>query len=150
MAGLNYKQDMPPKGGYSPIIFERIPVKTYFNGYAMFAGFTALTSFSMYMYCQNFKKRRLLKIERQDVMNALEPVLLAERDRAYLKQLRRNVEEEHELMKNVPGWKVGTYYGEPVFKTVPKDKLVDPILEEYYAHASRKAYDDKAYEFTWR
>ncbi|XP_013789118.1 NADH dehydrogenase [ubiquinone] 1 alpha subcomplex subunit 13-like [Limulus polyphemus] len=150
MAEVNYKQDMPPKGGYAPIVFQNIPVKKYFNGYTMFAGFAAITSFSFYMYYQNFKRRRLLKIERQDAINALEPILLAERDRSYLKQLRRNVEEEAELMKNVPGWEVGTYYGEPIYKTVPKEKLLDPILEEYYAHTSEKAYDDKANEFLWR
>jgi len=27
MAGVAYKQDLPPKGGYAPINFKRIPAK---------------------------------------------------------------------------------------------------------------------------
>jgi NADH dehydrogenase (ubiquinone) 1 alpha subcomplex subunit 13 len=33
-------------------------------------------------------------------------MLMAERDRAYLKQLRKNRDEEERLMKDVPGWEV--------------------------------------------
>jgi NADH dehydrogenase (ubiquinone) 1 alpha subcomplex subunit 13 len=54
------------------------------------------------------------------------PLLMAERDREYLKQLRRNRDEEADLMKNVPGWVVGTWYGEPIFKTKPNDAFLDP------------------------
>jgi NADH dehydrogenase (ubiquinone) 1 alpha subcomplex subunit 13 len=28
-------------------------------------------------------------------------------------------------MKNVAGWKVGTFYGEPIYKTKPKDFFDD-------------------------
>lgn len=37
---------------------------------------------------------------------AIYPMLLAERDREYLKQLRRNRDAEAELMRDVPGWEV--------------------------------------------
>lgn len=37
---------------------------------------------------------------------AVYPMLLAERDREYLKQLRKNRDAEAELMKDVPGWEV--------------------------------------------
>jgi hypothetical protein len=52
----------------------------------------------------------------------------------YLKQLRRNRDEEAKLMANVPGWEVGTWYGEPVYKTLPPDTLVAPYIYEFYAH----------------
>lgn len=55
-----------------------------------------------------------------------------------LKQIRRNREDEEQLMKNVPGWKAGTWYGEPIFKTLKHDEWFDPILEEYYAHTKEK------------
>lgn len=62
-----------------------------------------------------------LKIEDQSARRAVEPVLLAERDREYLRQLRKNRDKEADLMKNVAGWEVGTYFGSPIFKTLPKD-----------------------------
>jgi len=48
-------------------------------------------------------------------------------------------------MKNVKGWKTGTLYGEPVYKTVGKDKLIEPGLNEYYVHAPDKVLFDRAY-----
>lgn len=55
---------------------------------------------------------------------------------SFLKQLRINREEERDLMKNVEGWEVGTYYGEPIYKTVSDDTLVEPRIREYYIHNS--------------
>lgn len=54
-------------------------------------------------------------------------------------------------MENVPGWEVGTYYGDPVFKTMPEDYLPLPYvpLREYYAHAPNKAFADRAGNFAW-
>ena len=47
---------------------------------------------------------------------AIEPLMLAERDREYLKQLRRNRDAEEKLMADVEGWEVGTFYGHKVYK----------------------------------
>jgi NADH dehydrogenase (ubiquinone) 1 alpha subcomplex subunit 13 len=38
-------------------------------------------------------------------------------------------------MANVPGWEVGTWYGDPVYKTLPPDTLVTPHIDEFYVHA---------------
>jgi len=48
-------------------------------------------------------------------------------------------------MKNVKGWKTGTLFGEPVYKTVNSDKLIEPSLNEYYAHTPEKVLYDRAY-----
>lgn len=56
----------------------------------------------------------------------------------YLKQLRKNRDEEAELMKNYPNWVVGSYFGEPVFRTLPDNYLVDPNINEYYIHTRLK------------
>jgi len=48
---------------------------------------------------------------------ALEPMLCAEKDRVTLKEIRRLRDVEEDLMKDVPGWEVGTYFGHPIFKT---------------------------------
>lgn len=80
---------------------------------------------------------------------ALYPLLFAERDREFLKQIRRNRDEEAKLMKNVPGWKVGTWYGEPIFKTVAKDTLPEPHWQDFCAHTDFKTMADRAMFHLW-
>jgi NADH dehydrogenase (ubiquinone) 1 alpha subcomplex subunit 13 len=77
------------------------------------------------------------------------PLLIAERDREFLKQYRINREEERELMKDVPGWVVGTWYGEPIYHTVPKDKLVEPHWLDLCVHAPYKTWADRATFHLW-
>lgn len=72
--------------------------------------------------------------EDRDLYNALEPFLTAERDRVWLKHVRKNRDLENEIMKDVPGWVVGTWYGEPVYFTLG-DKWFDPTQLEYFIHA---------------
>ena len=63
----------------------------------------------------------------------------AESDRLLLWQMRRNRDDENKLMKNVPGWETGTWFGEPVFKTNKNfDLWVDPIPMEVYSHTSSR------------
>ena len=51
----------------------------------------------------------------------------------FLRQLRKNRDEENELMKNVPGWEAGKIDGEPVYWNQAKRfHVVSP--EEYYMH----------------
>lgn len=54
----------------------------------------------------------------------------------FLKQLRKNRDEEAKLMEDYPGWVVGTYFGEPVYKGEPKDKLFEPSFHEFVAHCN--------------
>ncbi|XP_063704584.1 NADH dehydrogenase [ubiquinone] 1 alpha subcomplex subunit 13 [Culicoides brevitarsis] len=131
-------QDLPPEGGYEKIVYKRVPVKTYFSGRQMFIGYVGITIGALYLFYLNDKKLHCEDIENRSAVNVLYPILLAERDREYLKQLRRNRDEEAELMKNVKGWEVGTWYGEPVYKLLPKDTLVDPHFSDFYAHCERK------------
>ncbi|XP_063539904.1 NADH dehydrogenase [ubiquinone] 1 alpha subcomplex subunit 13 [Cydia strobilella] len=139
------KQDLPPPGGYKPIPFKRIPAKQFFSGYAMFAGFIGMTTGALYLHYLNYKWVKKHEIEMRSAKMAIYPMLLAERDREYLKQLRRNRDAEAELMKDVPGWEVGTYYGEKVYKLLPPDTLVEPIFHEYYAHTDPIAWYQRAY-----
>lgn len=53
---------------------------------------------------------RIRDIEIRSARFALHPILVAERDRAYLKEIRHMREEETQLMKNVDGWKVNNYF----------------------------------------
>ena len=43
--------------------------------------------------------------------------------REFLKQLRRNRDCERDLMADVEGWEVGTYFGQPLYKTLGDDEM---------------------------
>lgn len=72
----------------------------------MFAGYAGLTLVSIYLYNLTAKRIQKNEIEMRSAKMAIYPMLLAERDREYLKQLRRNRDAEAELMRDVPGWEV--------------------------------------------
>ncbi|XP_044739228.1 NADH dehydrogenase [ubiquinone] 1 alpha subcomplex subunit 13 [Chrysoperla carnea] len=149
MATVARKQDLPPPGGYQKIPYARVPAKTFFSGWSMLAGFAGITAASLYVYFITYKGIKQNEIESRSARLALFPLLLAERDREYLKQLRKNREEERELMKNVDGWKVGTLFGEPIYKTQKEDKLVEPTFHEYYVHADHKSFAQRAHIKLW-
>ena len=47
-------------------------------------------------------------------------------------------------MANVEGWEVGTFHGNPIYKTVPKEKFMDPVIQDYFAHGPSESYVDSA------
>lgn len=49
-----------------------------------------------------------------------------------LKQMKRMRVIEADLMKDFPFWEVGTFFGTPIFETLPTDKYIDPIPSECY------------------
>merc|ERR1712018_1013848 len=89
-----YKQDLPPKGGYAAINFKRIPAKTIVNAPILFGGFFLVQAYGMWRYSLWKQRRDRERIEERSAQLALEPLLLAERDREYLKQVRRNRDAE--------------------------------------------------------
>ena len=83
-------------------------------------GFTIYQT-AMFYYYTKYRKPAIKARHREavDTRLALQPMLLAERDRGYVEQLKKNRDAENELMKDVPEWKTGTFYGTPVYKTAP-------------------------------
>lgn len=75
---------------------------------------------------------------------ALEPFLLAESDRTLLKTLWVNREEERELMKDEPGWVVGTWYGDKVYNDT--SRMVHPTMQELYVHCNPKEFWRRHYK----
>ncbi|KAG5874255.1 hypothetical protein JTB14_026477 [Gonioctena quinquepunctata] len=142
--GAQFKQDLPPPGGYQKIQYQRIPARTFFGGWALIGGYLGMTAGGIYLYFLNCKAVKTRELEMRCASLAIYPMLLAERDREYLKQLRRNRDEETNLMKNVEGWKTGTWYGEPIFHTVKSDTLINPTFHEYYVHASFKEFSTRS------
>ncbi|XP_059486362.1 NADH dehydrogenase [ubiquinone] 1 alpha subcomplex subunit 13 [Neocloeon triangulifer] len=149
MASAAKKQDMPPPGGYRSIPFLRNPAKSYFNGVTLIAGFVGLTTVGCALWISSSKRLKKHRIEMRSGSLAITPLLLAEKDREMLRQLRRNRDEETILMANVPGWEVGTYYGEKVYTTIPEDTWRDPFAREYYAHASERDFRKRAHFTDW-
>ena len=125
-------QDLPPSGGYNPINFKRVQLKPILSSKLIFAGYAVLTAGAYYMYYLTDRKVTREEIEMRSCRNVMLPIVLAERDREYLKQIRRNRDEEARLMANVQGWQVGTWFGEPVYKTVKNDEWVDPSKLRYF------------------
>jgi NADH dehydrogenase (ubiquinone) 1 alpha subcomplex subunit 13 len=103
----------------------------------------------LYAYYLNYKKVLREEIEMRSARMVLFPLLVAERDREFLKQVRKNRDEEERLMANVKGWEVGTWYGEPIYKTLPKDTLIEPMFKEWYVHADYKSMAKRAHLKLW-
>ncbi|XP_065224479.1 NADH dehydrogenase [ubiquinone] 1 alpha subcomplex subunit 13 [Planococcus citri] len=130
----SYKQDMPPEGGYRPLSFERTFPKRFFTGWRVLGLHSLGTLIFYFTYKYDCTMHAKNEIEHRSGFIALTPMLEAEADREYLRQLRKNREDEAELMKNVPGWEVGKLYSEPVYKTIPEDEYIRPSVTEYYTH----------------
>jgi len=145
MDSSTIRQDMPPKGGYKAFQWAKVPGKKPIGGYATFGIVGAITAAAWVGYIIEQKIKKKVIIEMNDGRMALAPLLLAEEQRAYLRQLRTNRDEENELMKNVPGWQTGTLYGEPVYQNVnQRFPVVHP--EEYYIHAPYGRMNDRIFE----
>jgi len=134
MSSTGFRQELPPESGYKPINFERIPARKILGSYQTYAICMGGLFLGWYCWRLNNKKNIRLHMESRGARYAIRPMLIAERDRAYLKQLRINRDEEERLMANVPGWEVGTLYGTPMYKTRPADEWVDPTTTEYFIH----------------
>lgn len=149
MAGTARLQDLPPEGGYKPFNYNRVPLRPFLNAKLLIGGYIGVSAAAMYVYHLSAKEMTRDAIEMRSSRNVIFPVLLAERDREYLKQVRRNRDDEAELMKNVPGWKVGTWFGEPIYKTRPNDEWHDPIIQDFYGHCATKYFLQRVYQKHW-
>jgi len=65
-----------------------------------------------------------------------------------LRQLRKNRDDEAELMKNVPGWITGTLWGEPTSKRV-RGQFPQVHPEAYFAHNRAGDMYDHLTERKW-
>ncbi|XP_027366643.1 NADH dehydrogenase [ubiquinone] 1 alpha subcomplex subunit 13-B [Abrus precatorius] len=100
-------QDGPPPGGFAPVRFaRRIPNKGP-SAIAIFLTAFGAFSWGMYQVGQGNKIRRALKEEKYAARRAILPVLQAEEDERFVKEWHKYLEYEAEVMKDVPGWKVG-------------------------------------------
>lgn len=97
------------------------------TGFTMIGTYIACTAAGLVVYYLTAKKVKRDEIEMRSAQNVIFPLLIAERDREFLRQLRRNRDEEAELMKNVPGWEVRLILY-PTGKETPNTKNVSLCL----------------------
>merc|ERR1712212_148740 len=117
-------QELPPPGGYEKIVYQRVLPKRYMTGFKILGLFVGLHFIALYYYYSTVRPRdRARKLEQASSKLALQPFLMAERDRMHLKRGRQNMEYETELMKDVKGWEVGKWYDEPIYVTRPADEF---------------------------
>ncbi|THK33001.1 NADH dehydrogenase [ubiquinone] 1 alpha subcomplex subunit 13 [Diachasma alloeum] len=140
-------QDMPPKGGFSPIQTARVNVRRIISPTIASALTVASISFGFLGFTWAYRDFRRETIEMNSARNVVWCMLLAERDRAFLKQMRINREEERDLMKDYPGWVVGTYFGEQIFEGTNPEELFEPTFHEYAVHASVNDISERFFRY---
>eukprot|EP00252_Welwitschia_mirabilis_P014416 TRINITY_DN31687_c0_g1_i1.p1 TRINITY_DN31687_c0_g1~~TRINITY_DN31687_c0_g1_i1.p1 ORF type:complete len:140 (+),score=23.79 TRINITY_DN31687_c0_g1_i1:110-529(+) len=100
-------QDGPPPGGFPPVRYaRRIPNKGP-GAVAVFLASIGIITYGMYKVGQGNKERNQLKREKFAGRSAILPLLQAEEDLRFVKAWQAYLKEEAEIMKDVPGWKVG-------------------------------------------
>lgn len=126
---MSATQDMPPPGGFASIKIERTFARPIIRQGFWYLALLGLSINGTYVISEWRKRYKVARVEQMEHYIASEPFLLVEQERKFLRQLRILREDERELMKDHPGWKIGTLYGEPVFKTLPEGKLppISPI-----------------------
>lgn len=134
MSSVARLQDLPPPGGFGKIQYEKVPHKTFFNGKRIAVVVAISYALGITGYGMGQKVHRAERLERQSMRNAIQPFLLAERDRQLLSQMRKNRDYERELMKDVEGWEVGTLFGTPIYNTVGPNEWIGYRPDSYYSH----------------
>lgn len=141
--GMVVTQDMPPPGGFADINVKRTFAKPMLRQGIWFLIAAGLT-LNGFVYIKEFKRRlRIMRIEQTEHYIAAMPFIYAEQERLFLKHLRSLREEERDLMKDHRGWKQATLYGEPVYKTLPKDYLPPLSVFDYTVHRSQMEWITK-------
>ena len=100
-------QDGPPPGGFPSIRYGRRVPTTGPTGTALFAATAGVMAYGFYMVVTTNQARRAEAEEKRALRAALVPVLQAEEDRRFVAGMARALEREAEVMRGVPGWRVG-------------------------------------------
>ncbi|XP_015589181.1 NADH dehydrogenase [ubiquinone] 1 alpha subcomplex subunit 13 [Cephus cinctus] len=128
-------QDLPPSGGYGPVQFERIKLRQILSAKSTLLTYAACTGLGFFVMFYEYRQIRRERVEQLSGRFAIQALLQAERDRQFLKQVRRNRDAEADLMKDYPGWQVGKLFDEARFIGDDPDKFIEPNISEYFAHA---------------
>ncbi|KAL2652150.1 hypothetical protein R1flu_020278 [Riccia fluitans] len=100
-------QDGPPPGGFPAVRYARRIPNSGPGGAAVFLVSSLVIGFGFYQVGQGNIHRRAVKAEKIAARQAILPLIQAEEDARFVKELKKQLAEEKELMAHVPGWKVG-------------------------------------------
>ncbi|KAJ7044663.1 GRIM-19 [Mycena alexandri] len=104
---VNYRQDLPPAGGFEAIKYKRnLPLRGP-GALVILGGVTAFCGFGFYRLGLGNIERRELRREKTWARIHLVPLLMAEGDRADFKQGVHDFAVESTIMRDVKGWKSG-------------------------------------------
>ena len=102
-----FVQDGPPKGGYPAVNVKRNLPGGGMSTLAMATGCVLTFTYGMYQVVMANRARREHAREENDVRLALVPFLQAETDVKLAFLQAKQLENEKELMKDVPNWEAG-------------------------------------------
>lgn len=142
-------QDLPPPGGFGTINIDRVAPKPMLRHGILFGITIGVTIYGWCYFCEWKKRHRVLKTELNEHFIAANPFILAEQERKFLLRLWFMRENERDLMKDVPNWKVGTLYGEKLYKTLPPDCLPAVSVSEFTVHRPKMEWYTKVIVPTW-
>ncbi|KAL3694308.1 hypothetical protein R1sor_007959 [Riccia sorocarpa] len=77
------------------------------GGADVFLVSSLVIGFGFYQVGQGNIHRRAVRAEKIAARQAILPLIQVEEDARFVKELKKQLEEEKELMAHVPGWKVG-------------------------------------------
>ncbi|GAA5831044.1 hypothetical protein JCM11251_005123 [Rhodosporidiobolus azoricus] len=107
MSASQFKQDLPPQGGFPAIKYRRnLPTKGP-GGAVIFGAVLAVCTFGFWRVGAGNMEKRELQRERAWSRIHLVPLLMAEADRDVFRREQAALAREKEIMKDVKGWEVG-------------------------------------------
>ncbi|KAI0796938.1 B16.6 subunit of GRIM-19, NADH:ubiquinone oxidoreductase [Abortiporus biennis] len=120
---VQYRQDMPPAGGFEAVKYKRnLPFRGP-SGLVILGGVTAVCAYGFYRLGKGNLEKRELEREKTWSRIHLVPLLLAEGDRDAYRREQAAIAREKEIMKDVKGWEAGkSVYNNPKYR--PADSIV--------------------------
>ncbi|KAF7290952.1 hypothetical protein HMN09_01273800 [Mycena chlorophos] len=118
MSSPQYRQDLPPAGGFESVKYKRnLPLRGP-GALAILGGVTAICAFGFYRVGQGNVERRELRREQMWTRIHLIPLLMAEADREAYAESQRRAVVEGEIMKNVKSWGPDSSYHNPRYRSL--------------------------------
>jgi len=110
---LKVSQDVPPRGGFPPIMYNAPIQGKGISGAALFGAMTLLSMWAVWQNNERLNFRKHENATKRRAFVQIVPLLLAEKDRIDMRLWQFQLDEEALIMKDVPGWTVG----EGVYRT---------------------------------
>ncbi|KAJ7068579.1 B16.6 subunit of GRIM-19, NADH:ubiquinone oxidoreductase [Mycena amicta] len=118
MAAPQFRQDLPPAGGFEAVKYKRnLPVRGP-GALVILGGVTAICAYGFYRVGLGNVERRELRREQMWARIHLVPLLMAEGDRAAYAESQRAAVLEAEIMKNVKNWGPDSTYHNPRYRSL--------------------------------